>query len=120
MPPFVLVLPPLIGLLPSAAMTFDALAEHASKAERQAILHMHRYRLMLMGVVCGYIGAAPSLVCVGFRGGVCRSLLGIDSVGGVDVCAAAGFCITVVCALHADSFVRFASSARACPRMKHL
>ncbi len=62
-PPFVLVLPPLIGgWLTYRLMTFDALAEHASKTERQAILHTHRYRLMLMGVVCGYIGAAPSLV----------------------------------------------------------
>ena len=62
-PPLILVLPPLIwGWLTYRVMTFDALAEHASKAERQAILEVHRYRLILMGVVCGYIGAAPSLV----------------------------------------------------------
>lgn len=62
-PPLILVLPPLIwGWLTYRVMTFDALAEHASKAERQAILEAHRYRLILMGVVCGYIGAAPSLV----------------------------------------------------------
>ena len=63
LPPLVLVLPPLIwGWLTYRLMTFDALAEHASKAERQAILQTHRYRLILMGVVCGYIGAAPSMV----------------------------------------------------------
>ena len=63
LPPLVLVLPPLIwGWLTYRLMTFDALAEHASKAERQAILQTHRYLLILMGVVCGCIGAAPSMV----------------------------------------------------------
>lgn len=62
-PPLVLVLPPLIwGWLTYRVMAFDALAEHASAAERQTILATHRYRLLLMGVVCGYLGAAPSLV----------------------------------------------------------
>ena len=62
-PPLVLILPPLIwGWLTYRVMTFDALAEHASKAERQVIFEAHRYRLILMGVICGYIGAAPSIV----------------------------------------------------------
>jgi hypothetical protein len=62
-PPLVLVLPPLIwGWLTYRVMAFDALAEHASPAERQTVLATHRYRLLLMGVVCGYLGAAPSLV----------------------------------------------------------
>ncbi|HEY4664690.1 MAG TPA: EI24 domain-containing protein [Comamonas sp.] len=62
-PPMIVVLPPLIGgWLTYRVMTFDALAEHASKPERQTILDMHRYRLILMGVVCGYAGAAPSIV----------------------------------------------------------
>lgn len=62
-PPFIVVLPPLIwGWLTYRVMTFDALAEHATEAERRAILQEHRYRLLLMGVVCGYIGAAPSIV----------------------------------------------------------
>lgn len=62
-PPLVLVLPPLIGgWLTYRVMTFDALAEHASVAERQAIFASHRYRLMLMGVVCGFIAAAPGVV----------------------------------------------------------
>ncbi|WP_455555611.1 EI24 domain-containing protein [Comamonas sp.] len=62
-PPLILVLPPLIwGWLTYRVMTFDALAEHASKAERQTIFETHRYRLILMGVICGYVGAAPSIV----------------------------------------------------------
>ena len=62
-PLLVLVLPPLIwGWLTYRVMAFDALAEHASPAERQTVLATHRYRLLLMGVVCGYLGAAPSLV----------------------------------------------------------
>lgn len=62
-PPMMLVLPPLIwGWLTYRVMTFDALAEHASKAERVEVLKQHRYRLILMGVICGYVGAAPSLV----------------------------------------------------------
>ena len=62
-PPLILVLPPLIwGWLTYRVMAFDALAEHASAAERQTILTTHRYRFLLMGVVCGYVGAAPSIV----------------------------------------------------------
>lgn len=62
-PPLVLVVPPLIwGWLTYRVMAFDALAEHASQAERQAIFKTHRYRLILMGVVCGFMGAAPGVV----------------------------------------------------------
>ena len=62
-PPLVLVLPPLIwGWLTYRVMAFDALAEHASQAERQIIFKQHRYPLMLMGVICGYAGAAPAIV----------------------------------------------------------
>lgn len=62
-PPLVLVLPPLIwGWLSYRVMAFDVLAEHASREERQAILHGHRWPLLGMGVVTGYLGAAPSLV----------------------------------------------------------
>lgn len=62
-PPMVLVLPPLVwGWLTYRVMAFDALAEHASKAERQAIFLRHRSSLLLMGVVCGFLGAAPAVV----------------------------------------------------------
>jgi hypothetical protein len=62
-PPLVLLLPPLIwGWLTYRVLTFDVLAEHASKEERRAILREHRWPLLGMGVVAGYLGAAPSLL----------------------------------------------------------
>jgi hypothetical protein len=62
-PPLVLVLPPLIwGWLTYRVFAFDALAVHASAAERKQILREHRGSLLLMGVLSGYLGAAPSLI----------------------------------------------------------
>lgn len=62
-PPLVLILPPLIwGWLAYRVLTFDALAEHASKEERQEIFRRHRSSLLGMGILTGYLGAAPSLV----------------------------------------------------------
>ena len=59
-PPLVLVLPPLIwGWLTCRVMAFDVLAEHASADERRTILRGQRWPLLAMGVVCGYLGAAP-------------------------------------------------------------
>ncbi|MGY8905269.1 MAG: EI24 domain-containing protein [Burkholderiales bacterium] len=62
-PPLVLILPPLIwGWLTYRVMAFDALAEHASKAERVALFQRHRGPLLVIGVLSGYLGAAPSLL----------------------------------------------------------
>lgn len=62
-PPLVLVLPPLIwGWLTYRVMVFDALAEHASKEERQELFRRHRSSLLGIGIVTGYLGAAPSIV----------------------------------------------------------
>ena len=62
-PPLILVLPPLIwGWLTYRVMAFDALAEHASKSERLEILRRHRPWLLGIGVITGYLGAAPSLL----------------------------------------------------------
>ncbi len=62
-PPLVLVLPLLIwGWLTYRVMSFDALAEHASPEERAAVLRRHRLPLLAIGVLCGYLGAAPSIV----------------------------------------------------------
>lgn len=62
-PPLVLILPPLIwGWLTYRVFAFDALAAHASSAERKAILRQHRGVLLLMGIATGYLGAAPSLL----------------------------------------------------------
>ena len=62
-PPLVLILPPLIwGWLTYRVMSFDALAEHASPEERATVLRRHRLPLLAIGVLCGYLGAAPSIV----------------------------------------------------------
>lgn len=62
-PPLVLILPPLIwGWLTYRVFAFDALATHASGDERRRIMREHRGTLLLMGVLCGYLGAAPSLL----------------------------------------------------------
>lgn len=62
-PPLVLVLPPLIwGWLTYRVFAFDALAEHASPAERRELMSEHRGRLLVMGVVSGYLGAAPTIL----------------------------------------------------------
>lgn len=62
-PPLVLILPPLIwGWLTYRVFAFDALAVHASSQERKQILREHRGQLLLMGVLSGYLGAAPSLL----------------------------------------------------------
>jgi hypothetical protein len=62
-PPLVLVLPPLIwGWLSYRVLSYDVLAEHASADERRRLVAAHRPSLIAMGVVTGYLGAAPSLV----------------------------------------------------------
>ncbi len=62
-PPLILILPPLIwGWLTYRVMTFDALSEHASRAERRELFRRHRLWLLGMGVATGYLGAAPSVV----------------------------------------------------------
>ncbi|MBP6775790.1 MAG: EI24 domain-containing protein [Piscinibacter sp.] len=62
-PPLVLVLPPLIwGWLTYRVMTYDTLAEHASADERRALVARHRPLLIGIGVLTGYLGAAPSLL----------------------------------------------------------
>jgi len=62
-PPLVLVLPPLIwGWLTYRVMAFDALSEHASKEERKTLFTRHRGSLLVIGVLCGFLGAAPGIV----------------------------------------------------------
>ncbi len=62
-PPLVMVLPPLIwGWLTYRVFGFDVLADHASAEERRALLKEHRIPMLTMGVICGYLGAVPSLV----------------------------------------------------------
>ena len=62
-PPLVLILPPLIwGWLTYRVMAFDALAEHASHSERVEIFRKHRMSLLGIGILSGYLGAAPAIV----------------------------------------------------------
>ncbi len=62
-PPLVLVVPPLIwGWLNYRVMSFDVLADHASADERRQIMRAQRMQLLGIGVVSGFLGAAPSLL----------------------------------------------------------
>jgi Etoposide-induced protein 2.4 (EI24) len=64
-PPVPLLLPPLIwGWLAYRVMSYDALNQHASRLERREVMKRHRGALFVMGLVTGYLGAAPSLVWV--------------------------------------------------------
>lgn len=63
LPPLVLLFPPLIwGWLTYRVFAFDALADHATAAERDVLLTQHRLSLLVMGVACGFLGAAPSVL----------------------------------------------------------
>ena len=62
-PPLILILPPLIwGWLTYRVMSYDALVEHASSDERRQIIRENRAALLGIGVLSGYLGAAPSLI----------------------------------------------------------
>ena len=62
-PPLALVLPPLIwGWLTYRVFAYEAIAEAASKDERDALFVRHRTHFWIMGIVSGYLGAAPSLL----------------------------------------------------------
>lgn len=62
-PPVVLIVPPMVwGWLTYRVMAYDALADHASAEERRALLHAHRWPLLGMGLVTGYLGALPSVL----------------------------------------------------------
>lgn len=60
-PPFALVLPPLIwGWLTYRVMAYDTLADHASVKERQQLMRERRSALLTIGIISGYLGAAPA------------------------------------------------------------
>jgi hypothetical protein len=62
-PPLILILPPLIwGWLTYRVMSYDALVDHASTDERKQIFKDHKMSLLAIGVLSGYLGAAPSLI----------------------------------------------------------
>jgi hypothetical protein len=53
------------GWLTSRVMCYDALADHASAAERAEIMRRHRKQLMLIGMISGAAGALPGVVWIG-------------------------------------------------------
>jgi len=60
-PIFAMLVPPIIwGWLTYRVMAFDTLVDLATPAERQALLKQHHSSLLGMGILCGYIGAAPA------------------------------------------------------------
>jgi hypothetical protein len=62
-PPLVLVLPPLIwGWLTYKVLSYDVLAAHASADERQRLMRDQHWPLLAIGIITGYLGAAPSLL----------------------------------------------------------
>jgi MFS family permease len=62
-PGAVLIIPPLIwGWLTARVMSFDVLADHADRAERQVLMAAHRWQLLVLGVVTGFMGAVPTLI----------------------------------------------------------
>jgi hypothetical protein len=62
-PGLALLLPPLIwGWLTAHVMGFDALAEHATAEERQGILRAHRWPMLVMGILTGFLCGVPSLI----------------------------------------------------------
>ncbi len=62
-PPLILILPPLIwGWLTYRVMSYDALVDHASPDERKQLFKENRMSLLAIGVLSGYLGAAPSLI----------------------------------------------------------
>ncbi|AOK04841.1 EI24 domain-containing protein [Burkholderia sp. AU19243] len=64
-PPFFALLPPVIwGWLTYRVMTYDALAQHASRDERRALVRQHRWPLIAIGVATGLLGTVPTFVWV--------------------------------------------------------
>jgi hypothetical protein len=61
LPLFALVLPPLIwGWLTYRVMAFDVLSELATLDDIRRLMARHRPALLFIGIVCGYLGAAPA------------------------------------------------------------
>ena len=64
-PSLALLIPPLIwGWLGYRVMSFEALASHASRAERRELLRVHRRPLLAIGLASGLAAALPSALWV--------------------------------------------------------
>ena len=63
LPPLGALVPPLVwGWLTVQTLSWDVMGEHATAAERQALMQTHRWPLWTMGVVSGLLGSAPAAV----------------------------------------------------------
>ncbi|HYS68058.1 MAG TPA: EI24 domain-containing protein [Paraburkholderia sp.] len=64
-PPFFALIPPLLwGWLTYRVMTYDALALHATRDERRALVRRFRLPLLLIGIASGLMGSLPTLLWV--------------------------------------------------------
>lgn len=64
-PPFFALIPPLLwGWLTYRVMTYDALALHASVAERRELVRRHRLPLLVIGVASGLLSSLPTAIWV--------------------------------------------------------
>lgn len=64
-PPFFALIPPLLwGWLTYRVMTYDALALHASRDERRALVRRYRLPLLSIGIASGLLGSVPTLLWV--------------------------------------------------------
>lgn len=62
-PPLFAIIPPLLwGWLTYRVMTYDALALHASREERRALIRRHRAPLLAIGIATGLMGTVPTLI----------------------------------------------------------
>ncbi|MDT9001527.1 EI24 domain-containing protein [Paucibacter sp. APW11] len=62
-PPLILFIPPLIwGWLGYRVFAFDVLSDHASPQERRQLLSEHKFQLLAIGMLTGYLGAAPASI----------------------------------------------------------
>ncbi|GAB3543658.1 EI24 domain-containing protein [Noviherbaspirillum agri] len=65
-PPLSFAVQPLLwGWLTYQVMSYDALADHASREEFREIVRLHRWPLLAIGAIAGAMGAAPTLLWLG-------------------------------------------------------
>src|ERR1035437_9877015 len=55
----------LLGWFTCRVLAYDALAEYADAQEIDAILRIHRWPLLVIGIIAGALGAVPTLVWLG-------------------------------------------------------
>jgi hypothetical protein len=65
-PPLAFVIPALLwGWLTYRVIAYDLLSAYADKDELKAILKIHRWPLLIIGIITGAMGAAPTLLWLG-------------------------------------------------------